>query len=66
MNLNPSFMKEIFAERETHYNLGDRSNIYAHWPRITVHGFRNFEFAGEKHLTRFTIAYKKIPIYRVL
>ena len=39
MNLNPPpFMKEIFVEREIHYNLRVTSNIYARKPRTAAYG----------------------------
>ena len=48
MNLNPPFMKEIFLEREIHYNLRVANNIYANKPRTTAYGLENVSFLGKK------------------
>ena len=47
MNLNPCFMKEIFAEREILYNLRVTSNIYARRPRTTAYGLETVSFLGQ-------------------
>ena len=47
MNLNPCFMKEIFAAREMHYNLRVMSNIYARRPRTTAYGLETASFLGQ-------------------
>ena len=44
MNLNPSCIKEIFVEREIHYNLRVTNNIYAGQPRSTAYGLENLSF----------------------
>ena len=36
LNLNPSFMKEIFAEREIHYNIRVINSVYARKPMTTA------------------------------
>ena len=48
MNLNPPFMKEIFLEREIHYNLRVANNIYTNKPRTTAYGLENVSFLGQK------------------
>ena len=50
MNLNHSFMKEIFVEREIHYSVRVTNNIYACKPRTTAYGLENLSFLG--HLQR--------------
>ena len=47
MNLNPCFMKEIFAEREILYNFRVTSNIYARRPRTTAYGLETVSFLGQ-------------------
>ena len=47
MNLNPPFRKEIFVEREIHYNLRVTNNIYAHKPRTKAYGLENVSFLGK-------------------
>ena len=47
MNLNPPFMKEIFVEREMHYNLRVTNNIYARRPRTAAYGLENVSFHGK-------------------
>ena len=47
MNLSPPFMKEIFLEREIHYNLRATNNIYAHKPRTTTYGLDNVSSLGQ-------------------
>ena len=51
MNQNPPFMKEIFMDREIHYNLRVTNNIYAHKPRTTASGLENVSFL-EQNLWR--------------
>ena len=48
INLNPPFMKEIFLEREIHYNLRVANNLYANKPRTTAYGLENVSFLGQK------------------
>ena len=40
-------MKEIFVEREIHYNLRGANIIYACNPRTTAHGLKNISFLRE-------------------
>ena len=40
-------MKEIFAEREIHYNIRVTSNIYARRPRTTAFGLEIVSFLGQ-------------------
>ena len=40
-------MKEIFAEREIHYNLRATSNIYARRPGTTAYGLETASFLGQ-------------------
>ena len=47
MNLNPPFMKEVFVEREIHYNLRVTNSIYAHRPRTAAYGLENVSFLGQ-------------------
>ena len=47
MNLNPCFMKKIFAEREIHYNIRVTSNTYARRPRTTAFGLETLSFQGQ-------------------
>ena len=47
MNLNPSFMKEIFVERKINYNLRVTNNVYAPKPRTTAYGLENISFLGQ-------------------
>ncbi len=47
MNLNPSFMKEIFVERKINYNLRVTNNVYAPKPRTTAYGLENISFFGQ-------------------
>ena len=47
INLNPSFMREIFLEREIHYNLRVNNNVYAHKPRTSAYGLEKVSFLGQ-------------------
>ena len=48
MNINPSFMKEIFVEREIHYNLQVMNSVsYEHKPRTTAYGLESVSFLGQ-------------------
>ena len=47
MNINPSFMKEIFLEREVHYNLRVVNSVYARKPRTTTYGLETVSFLGQ-------------------
>ena len=47
MNINPSFMKEIFVEREIHYNLGVMNSVYTRKPRTTAYGLETISFIGQ-------------------
>ena len=47
MNINPSFMKEIFVEREMHYNLRVMKSFYARKPRTTAYGLETISFLGQ-------------------
>ena len=47
MNINPSFMKEIFVEREIHYNLRVMNSVYARIPRTTAYGLETISFLGQ-------------------
>ena len=47
MNINPSFMKEIFVEREIHYNLRVMNSVYARKPRTTAYGLETISFLGK-------------------
>ena len=47
MNLNPSFMKEIFVEREIHYNLRIMNSVYARKPRTSTFGLEGISFLGQ-------------------
>ena len=38
ININPSFMKEIFIEREIHYNLRVTNSVYARKPSTNAYG----------------------------
>ena len=49
INLNPPFMKEIFVEREVHYNLRVMYNIYARKPRTTAYGLENVSLLGQNN-----------------
>ena len=59
MNLNPPFMKEIFAEREIHYNLRVTSNIYARKPRTTA--LENVSFLGQNLWRDLPLHLKESP-----
>ena len=59
VNLNPFFMKELFLEREIHYNLRVMNSICARKLRTTTYG----KFPTAISLARLTIAYKDVPIY---
>ena len=41
-------MKEIFLEREIHYNLRVANNIYANKPRTKANRLENVSFLGHK------------------
>ena len=47
MNINPPFMKEIFVEREIHYNLRVFNSVYACKPRTTAYGLETVSFLGQ-------------------
>ena len=47
MNINPSFMKEIFVDREMHYNLRVMNSVYARKPRTTAYGLETVSFLGQ-------------------
>ena len=47
MNINPSFMKEIFVEREIQYNLRVMNSVYARKPRTTAYGLETVSFLGQ-------------------
>ena len=56
MNINPSFMKEIFVEREIHYNLRVMNSVQhysllvscnAGKPRTTAYGLETVSFLGQ-------------------
>ena len=47
MNINPSFMKEIFVEREIHYNLRVMKSVNARKPRIKGYGLETVSFLGQ-------------------
>ena len=47
-NLNPSFMKEIFTERNTCYNLGNISRISLSKPKSNCYGIESTTFMGSK------------------
>ena len=47
MNINPSFMKEIFVEREINYNLRVMNSVYAREPRTTAYGLETISFLGQ-------------------
>ena len=54
-------MKEIFVEREIHYNLRVTNNIHAYKPRTTANGLEKCKLPSAKSLERLTIAYKGVP-----
>ena len=47
MNINPSFMKEIFIEREIHYNIRVMNSVYAHKPSTTACGLGTVSVLGQ-------------------
>ena len=47
MNINPSFMKEIFVEREIHYNIRVMNSVYARKPKTTAYGLETISFLGQ-------------------
>ena len=47
-NLNPSFMKEIFTERNTCYNLRNISRISLSKPKSNYYGIESTTFMGSK------------------
>ena len=47
-NLNPSFMKEIFTERNTSYNLRNISRISLSKPKSNCYGIESTTFMGSK------------------
>ena len=47
MTINPSFMKEIFVEREIQYNLRVINSVYARKPRTTAYGLETVSFLGQ-------------------
>ena len=47
MNVNPSFMKEIFVEREVHYKLRVMNSVYARKRRTTAYGLEAIGFLGQ-------------------
>ena len=47
-NLNPSFMKEIFTERNTCYNLRNISRISLSKPKSNCYGIESATFKGSK------------------
>ena len=47
MNLNPSFTKQIFVEREIHYGLKVTNNIYARQPKTTAYGLDIISVPGQ-------------------
>ena len=53
-------MKEIFVEREIHYNLRVTSNIFARKPRTTAYGLENVSFLGQ-NLSRHLQLHLKEP-----
>ena len=65
MNLNPPFMKEIFVEREMHYNLRVTNNIYARKPRTTAYGLENVSFLVQ-NLWRDVPLHKKESLKSIL
>ena len=44
INPNPSFMKEIFVEREINYNVIVMNSVYPRKPRITTYELKNIRF----------------------
>ena len=58
MNINPSYMKEIFVEREIHYSLRVMNSVYARKLRTTAYGLETVSFLGQN---LFAIAYKGVP-----
>ena len=61
MHLNPPFMKEIFVEREIHYNLRVTSNIYVRKPRTTAYGLGNVSFLGQNLWRDLPLHLKESP-----
>ena len=59
MNLNPSFTKEIFVEREIHYNLRVMNSVYARKPRTTIYGLESISFLGQNLWREFPWHIKK-------
>ena len=57
MNINPSFMKEIFVEREIHYNLRVMNSVYARKPRTTAYGLETVSFLGQN-------LWRDLPLHR--
>ena len=47
-NLNPSFMNQIFVEKDTQYTLRSGRNILAPKPKTTGYGIENACFLGAK------------------
>lgn len=54
MKLNPSFMEEILAEKEAHYNLKIMSNIHTQKLRNTAYGLES-EFPWQKSLAIYRV-----------
>ena len=45
-NLNPAFMRDVFTERNNHYNLRNENHLQLPVAKITTNGLENIEHRG--------------------